>query len=74
MIPRYSLPEMAGLFTDRARFSTWLEVEVLAVEGWATLGVVPAAGAAAVRERAPEITDETLAKALANYRDRWRAR
>ena len=41
MIPRYSLPEIADLFTDEARFGAWLEVEVLAVEAWAELGVVP---------------------------------
>ena len=53
MIPRYSLPEMAALFTDEARFGMWLEVEVLATEAWATLGVVPEEDAKAVRERAP---------------------
>ena len=42
MIPRYSLPEMAALFTDEARFSMWLEVELLAVEGRAAVGEVPA--------------------------------
>ncbi|HWS46321.1 MAG TPA: adenylosuccinate lyase [Acidimicrobiia bacterium] len=52
MIPRYSLPEIAELFTDEARFGAWLEVEVLAVEAWAELGVIPAADARAVRERA----------------------
>ncbi len=52
MIPRYALEPMADLFTDEARFASWLEVEVLAVEAWAKLGVVPAADAAAVRERA----------------------
>ena len=52
MIPRYSLPEIAELFTDEARFGAWLEVEVLAVDAWAKLGVVPAADARAVRERA----------------------
>ncbi|MFI5053291.1 MAG: adenylosuccinate lyase [Acidimicrobiia bacterium] len=52
MIERYALPEIAGLFTDEARFRAWLEVEILATEGWAKLGVVPAADAAAVRERA----------------------
>ncbi len=52
MIPRYSLPPMADLFTDEAKYGTWLEVEVLATEAWATLGVVPEADARAVRERA----------------------
>ena len=55
MIPRYSLPEMAALFTDEARFGLWLDVEVLATEAWATLGVVPEDDAKAVRERAPHV-------------------
>ena len=58
VIDRYSLPEMAALFTDEARFATWLEVEVLATEAWAALGVVPAEDAAAVRARAPEVDAE----------------
>ena len=52
MIDRYAPPEIAGLFTDEARFRTWLEVEILAAEAWAKLGVVPPADAAAIRERA----------------------
>jgi adenylosuccinate lyase len=52
VIPRYSLPEIADLFTDEARFGAWLEVEVLAVEAWARLGVIPAEHARLVRERA----------------------
>jgi len=52
LIERYAPPEIAGLFTDEARFADWLEVEVLATEAWAKLGVVPAEDAAAVRERA----------------------
>jgi len=52
LIPRYALPEMAELFTDEARLATWLEVELLAVDAWAKLGVVPAADATAIRERA----------------------
>ena len=52
LIERYALPEIAGLFTDEARFRAWLEVEILATEAWAKLGVVPAADAVAVRERA----------------------
>jgi adenylosuccinate lyase len=52
---------MAELFSDEAKFRTWLEVEVLAVEAWSELGVVPVADAAAVRERAPAITPATIA-------------
>ena len=56
MIPRYSLPEMGALWTDEARMALWLDVEVLATEAWAALGVVPEDDAKAVRERAPEVT------------------
>ncbi len=52
MIPRYSRPEMAALFSDDAKFGTWLEVEILSSEGWAEIGVVPKADAQAIRERA----------------------
>ncbi|HET7490237.1 MAG TPA: adenylosuccinate lyase, partial [Acidimicrobiales bacterium] len=51
---------MAALWTDEARLATWLEVEVLAVEAWARLGVVPADAARAVRERAPAVTAATV--------------
>ena len=60
MIPRYSLPEMAELFSDETKFRTWLEIEVLAVEAWSQLGVVPVADAVAVRERSPAITAATI--------------
>ncbi len=55
MIPRYSMPEMAALFTDEARYELWLEIELLSVEAWADLGVVPAPDAAACRGRAPKV-------------------
>jgi adenylosuccinate lyase len=43
---------MAELFADDARYAAWLEVELLAVEAQAKLGVVPADAAAVIRERA----------------------
>jgi adenylosuccinate lyase len=52
---------MSDLFTDQARLARWLEVEVLAVEAWASLGVVPEEDAKAVRERAPAVTAEFVA-------------
>ena len=53
MIDRYSMPEMAALFTDEARFARWLEVELLATEAWADLGVVPREDAVRARQAAP---------------------
>ncbi len=52
MIPRYTLPEMAAVWSDEARFGHWLEIEILAVEAWARLGTVPAEDARAIRDRA----------------------
>ena len=68
MIPRYSPPDMAVLFSDEARMARWLEVELLAVEGLAGVGVVPTADAAAVRARAPQV-DAALVAAV-NERER----
>ena len=52
MIPRYSLPEMAAVWSDEARLTHWLEIELLAVEAWAELGRIPDEDAAACRARA----------------------
>jgi adenylosuccinate lyase len=60
LIERYALPEIAGLFTDQARFQAWLDVEILATEAWAKLGVVPAEDARAVRERAAFTVEQVL--------------
>jgi adenylosuccinate lyase len=64
MIPRYSMPEMSAIFADETRLGIWLEIELLAVEAWSKLGVVPLAHAAACRERAPKI-DATFVRRVA---------
>ena len=57
MIPRYTMPEMAAVFSDTARFGRYLEIELLATEAHVALGVVPAADAATCRDRAPQVDD-----------------
>lgn len=52
MIDRYTRPEMGAIWTDENRFNAWLEVEILAVEAWAELGVIPREDAEKIRERA----------------------
>jgi adenylosuccinate lyase len=64
VIPRYSPPDMAALFTDVARFSLWLEVELLATEAQAAVGVVPAEDAATCRAKAPTVDDVFVADVL----------
>ena len=55
MIPRYTLPEMGGVWEERAKYRHWLRIEVLAAEAWAKLGVVPETEMAEIRERAADV-------------------
>ena len=52
MIPRYSRDEMAGIFSERAKFSRWLEIEILAVEARIRLDEVPVDDLSEIRARA----------------------
>ena len=52
MIPRYTRPEMARIWSDENRFRTWLAVEVAATETLAAAGIVPKEAAKAIHTRA----------------------
>src|SRR5574337_945720 len=52
MIPRYALPRMTSVWEPHSRYTTWLQIELLACEAWAELGVVPREALAVIRERA----------------------
>lgn len=52
MIPRYSRPEMATIWSDQAKFQRWLDVEVAACEAWAKLGEIPQDAADTIRRDA----------------------
>jgi adenylosuccinate lyase len=52
MIPRYTRPEMAELWSQTRKYETWLEVELAACEAMEQAGTVPAGTAAEVREKA----------------------
>ncbi len=54
MIDRYSLPEMAAVWSEERKLAVWKEVETLVVEAWSNLGVVPAEVGTALRS-APEV-------------------
>jgi adenylosuccinate lyase len=41
VIPRYTPREIAEIFSDESRLQRWLDIELLASEGWAELGRVP---------------------------------
>ncbi|MCP4965794.1 MAG: adenylosuccinate lyase [bacterium] len=57
MIPRYTLPEMAKIWSEQHKLEVWKELETLVVEAWVEEGIAPEAAAIAVRA-APEIDPE----------------
>jgi len=65
MIERYSLPEMAAIWSAQHKTDKWLQVELLACEGWAREGVIPQDALAKIRQarynaqRMQEIEKET---------------
>ncbi|HJG33871.1 adenylosuccinate lyase [Jeotgalicoccus aerolatus] len=66
MIERYTREEMAKIWTEENRFDAWLEVEILASEAWAELGIIPKEEVKNIRpnaridvERIKEIEAET---------------
>jgi len=52
MLDRYSRPEMRAIWTEENKFRAWLEVELLACEAWAELGIIPKEDAQALRRNA----------------------
>ncbi len=51
MVPRYSRPDMARIWTPANRYRIWFEIEALAAERMAQIGIVPAESAKIIRER-----------------------
>ena len=58
MIERYSLPEMAEIFSDESKFRRYLEIELLATSAHSDLGIVPSDHAQICRDRAPKVDSE----------------
>ena len=52
MIPRYTRPEMATLWSDESKYAAWLRVELAATETLAARGLVPAEDLAVIRAKA----------------------
>ena len=50
MIPRYSHPEMAAIWSEENKMATWLQVELAVCEAWSELGVVPTEAMAELRQ------------------------
>src|SRR5690625_2674889 len=52
MIDRYTREEMGAIWTEENKYKAWLEVEILACEAWAELGVIPKEDVQKIREKA----------------------
>jgi adenylosuccinate lyase len=52
MIPRYTRPEMAAVWSDDAKLTKWLAVELAVCDAYARRGTVPAEAVARIRARA----------------------
>jgi adenylosuccinate lyase len=61
MISRYSLPEMAAVWTEQRKLAAWKEVETLVVEAWEKRGAAPP-GVADSLAAAPVPTPEAVAE------------
>ncbi|HEY1348401.1 MAG TPA: adenylosuccinate lyase [Ktedonobacteraceae bacterium] len=65
MIERYSLPDMAAIWSATYKMDTWLAVELQVCEAWTRAGVIPEQAMAKIRlaaynvERMQEIEQET---------------
>ena len=62
MIPRYSRPAMARIWSDESKLQRWLDVELAALDGWVEVGSIPAPDVAQIRSRAKAPTPERVAE------------
>jgi adenylosuccinate lyase len=52
LIERYTLPAMGSLWSEEAKFQSWLDVEIAATEANCRLGRVPAEALATIKQKA----------------------
>jgi len=50
LIERYSPPAIRAVWSDQHRLELWLRIEILACEGWASLGRIPASALPKIRK------------------------
>jgi adenylosuccinate lyase len=62
MILRYTLPEMAAVWSEKAKLDHWTRVEVLVCEAWARLGRISVDDLAEIRAKATAPSPERVAE------------
>ena len=57
MIPKYSRPEMAAIWSDKGKYDRWLQVEIAVCDAWAERGDIPKEAAAKIRNARYNLED-----------------
>ena len=52
MIERYTRPDMGAIWSEQNKYAIWLEIEILACEAQAELGVIPKEAVKEIRQKA----------------------
>ncbi len=52
MIDRYTRPEMAAIWAEETKLKHWMEIEILACEGMASMDIIPRKDARTIRSKA----------------------
>ena len=60
LIERYTLPEMGAVWSEQAKFQSWLEVEIAATEANCRLGRVPQEAVDTIKAKANFSVDRIL--------------
>ncbi len=60
MIARYSRKQVSDIWSDEARFRIWLDIEILACEAQANLGIIPQSAVKNIRAKAKFNTQKIL--------------
>jgi adenylosuccinate lyase len=62
MIPRYTLPQMAAVWSEEAKLEHWLRIEILACEAWTRVGRIPEADLVLIKARASAPTPDRVSE------------
>ena len=57
MIPKYSRPEMAAIWSDKGKYDRWLQVEIAVCDAWAKRGDIPLEAAEKIRAARYNLVD-----------------
>jgi len=69
VIERYSLPEMAAVWSEEHRLALWQQIEALAAAAWAMEGTIPAEAASAITAAPPVDPDAWRAREAETHHD-----